>query len=127
MPRKKATSIADDLVKFCMTAKIEEAAALLATGTAIVKVRASKPADVPLPLGRPRKLAAVPPTGGKLPVKSPTTADTVDLAAARDRANQAIGAGSPRKPREPRPMRPAVTDLPAPPAPPPSNAPLDTD
>ena len=126
MPRKQPISIADELVKYCMTAKIEDAAALLATGTAIIKVRASKPSDVPLPLGRPRgrSITVVPPTGGRPPVKPPTLADAVDLAAACEHANQAIGAPSTRRLREPRPVRPAVTETPAPP---PSNAPLDTD
>jgi len=127
MPRRIVISVADQLVKYAMTAPIEEVTALLKTATTIVTVRAGKPSDVVLPGTRGRRAGSPPLATGPLQgVKPATTADVTDLAAARQRANAATGVRDPR-PRGPRASRPAVTDPPPAQTAGTSAGPVDTD
>lgn len=124
MPRKPVLEFHDQFISFCMTAKIDQVTSLLQIGTQIVKVRARTPSDVALPFPsavqtgqaaprrgrRPKVSTTLDVTPSSAPSPRPATpADAADLAAARERANQAIGAG----PRDTRPRRPRVAPAPA--------------
>jgi len=125
MPRKPKTFTApavetfrDQLIRAAMTQPIDQIAADLTSATQIVKIRGGMPQDVPLPMSAPvaAKVRPARPVAVPAPqVPATSAAAPTDLAAARERANQAIGAGvagkpagAPRGPRRTAPRPPVA-------------------